>query len=264
MSKKKPANSSSGAPNRRDTPAGAANRREQLRAQQAKAEREKKIRTWVTTGIVAVVAVVLVGAAVWGIVSATRQQPPVAEGAATTEYALTIGEDDAPVTIDIFQDFMCPYCGQFERANRDDLESMVADGSAKVSFHMMNFLDSASQGARYSTRSANALVTVAKAEPEHVMAFNAALYDNQPAEGTRGLTDDQIADLARQAGVSEAVVATFTDQANADFVTRSNNAAGAAGVTSTPTIRINGQDFSGQQIYTAGALRSAVEDAAGR
>ncbi len=263
MSKKKPSHSS-GAPNRRESDSGAASRREQLRAQQAKAAREKKIRTWVTAGIVAVVAIALVGAAAWGIVRATRQQAPVAEGAATADYALTVGEADAPVTVDIYQDYMCPYCGQFERANRDDLEALVADGTAKVNFHLMNFLDSTSQGSRYSTRAANALVTVAKAEPEHVMALNAALYDNQPSEGTRGLTDDQIADLARQAGVSETVVATFADQTNAGFVNESNNAAGAAGVDSTPTIKINGQDFAGQQIYATGALRSAVEDAAGK
>ncbi|GAA2184071.1 thioredoxin domain-containing protein [Brooklawnia cerclae] len=248
-------------------PSGGANRREQLRQQQAQAAREKKARTVVTFSVLGVALAVIVGVVVWGIASATRNSSTSqaqASGAATEDYSLVIGEQDAPVTVAIYQDFMCPYCGQFERTNRDDLEALVADGTTKVEFHLMNFLDSSSQGTNYSTRAANALVTVAKSEPEHVMALNAALYDNQPDEGTSGLSDTEIADLASEAGVSDAVISTFADLSNADFVDGSNDAAAADGVTSTPTIKINGEEFSGSQIYTAGMLKSAVEDAAGR
>lgn len=246
-------------------PSGGTSRRQQLRQQQAQAEREKKIRNRVTFSVLGVVLAVIVGVVVWGIVSATKNKPaaPTAS-AATQSYALVTGQQTAPVTISIYQDFMCPYCGQFERANRDDLKSLVADGTAKVELHLMNFLDSSSQGTNYSTRAANALVTVAKAEPGNVMAFNAALYDSQPQEGTSGLSDQQIADLARGAGVSDAVISTFAQMSNVGFVNQSNQAAAAAGVTSTPTIKINGTDFSGQQIFTAGALKSAVNTAAGK
>ena len=55
----------------------------------------------------------------------------------------------------------------------------------------------------------------------------------------------------------------MSSQVSADFVNGSNAAAYAAGIKSTPTVKINGEDFTGSQIFTAGALRSAVENAAG-
>jgi protein-disulfide isomerase len=49
---------------------------------------------------------------------------------------------------------------------------------------------------------------------------------------------------------------------NADFVSKSNQAALAAGVTSTPTVKINGAAFKGD-LYTAGTLKDAVTKAVG-
>ncbi|MDQ7993123.1 MAG: DsbA family protein, partial [Propionicimonas sp.] len=235
MSSKKPTNPS--------TPGGQPNRREQLQQQREQEAKERKVRNLVTYGILGVALLAIVGVIVAVVLSS--RNAPVAEGggAATGNYTLVVGEADAPVTISIYQDYMCPYCGMFERTNRDDLETMVADGTAKVEFHLMNFLDPQSQGTNFSSRAANALVTVAKAEPEHVMAFNAALYDNQPEEATAGLSDAEIANLARQAGVSNDVVATFASISNQDFVDQSNAAAFSAGVQSTPTIKINGETW---------------------
>ena len=127
----------------------------------------------------------------------------------------------------------------------------------------MAFLDDASQGTQFSTRAANALVTVAKAEPDKVLAFNAALYDSQPEENTAGLTDAQIAELARGAGVSNETVATFASLANKSFVASATTKSFASGVKGTPTIKINGETFTGD-LYTAGALKDAVAKAAAK
>lgn len=261
MSNKKPT-----PPRNNPTPAG--NRREQLQQQREKEAKERRVRNLITYGILGVAVLAIVGVIAAVVISS--RNAPVAQGggAATGDYTLVVGEADAPVTVSIFQDYMCPFCGRFERANRADLEAMVTDGTAKIEFHLMNFLDDTSQGTKFSTRAANALVTVAKAEPTKVMAFNAALFDAQPEEGTAGLTDAQIADLARQAGVSNEVVATFAQLANQDFVNRSNTAAFSAGVQSTPTIKIDGVTWPGEgntgQMYEAGALKAAVAEAAAK
>jgi protein-disulfide isomerase len=155
---------------------------------------------------------------------------------------------------------MCPYCGQFDRAQEADLKSLVEAGTVKVVFHVMNFLDSSSNGAKYSSRAADAFVTVAKQQPSAALAFNTALYADQPAEGSSGLTDAQIADRARAAGVSDSVIATFANQPNADFVVKSNQAAFDEGIQSTPTVKINGTVFTGD-LYTAGAFKAAIQAA---
>lgn len=244
-----------------ENPSGEPSRRQRLRAEQARAEKERRVRTGIGIGVVVVVVAILA----WVVISMVKLgQPatPVATGsAATTDYTVTIGKAEAPVTVDIYQDFMCPYCGEFERANRTDLTSLVDAGTAKLRIHPMAFLDSNSNGTKYSSRAANAFVTVYLAEPDKALAFSEALFENQPSEGSSGLSDTELSKLATSVGVSAQTAAGFAKLSNADFVTGATNAAFAAGVQSTPTVKIDGKAFSGN-LYAAGPLKTAVEAAA--
>lgn len=237
-----------------------ASQREALRELQAREAREKKVRTTITYSILGVIVLALIAGAIWLIPTLTKKAPSAATDDA---YGISIGQAGAPVTIDIYQDYMCPYCGQFERAQSADLKTLVDSGEARVVIHVMNFLDDSSNGAKYSTRAANAFVTVALKEPDKALAFNTALYADQPSEGTSGPTDAEIAALATKAGVSDAVAATFASQSNVDRVQKSNDASFKAGIQSTPTVKINGTVFS-RNLYTAGSLKAAVDKAAGK
>ncbi len=242
-------------------------RRQQLRQEQEKAAKEAKIRKIISIAALSVVGVAVIGGIVWAVMSMgtlakpTASTNPTGSNPVNATYAVTVGNATAPVTVDIYQDYICPYCGDFERANSSDLAALAASGKVFLRLHPMNFLDGASQGTKYSTRAANALVTVFKAEPDKVLAFNSALYAVQPKENTPGLTDAQIAEQAKSAGVSDATIATFTQLSNVDFVNNTTQAAGADGVESTPTVLINGTQFTGN-LFTAGPLRQAVEAAA--
>jgi len=236
-----------------------ATQRELLKEMRAKEAREKKIRNGITIGVLAVVVLGLIAGLIWLIPTLTAKNTTAASS--TDPYAITIGKADAPVTIDIYQDYMCPYCGQFERAQSADLKVLTDSGTAKVVFHVMAFLDDNSNGTKYSTRAANAFVTVAQKEPQKALAFNAALFTNQPSEGSNGLTDEELVARAKSVGVSDAVTSTFASQPQAAFVKGSNDAAFAAGIQSTPTVKINGTVFS-RNLYSAGSLRAAAEKAA--
>ena len=255
---KKPRTLSGTTPNKPTKTSGsaAATQRELLRQAREKEAREKKIRKTITFSTLGVVVVGLVMLLIFVVIPAVSKKST----SATATYGLTVGNAAAPTTVDIYQDFMCPYCGQFDRAQSADLKSLVDAGTVKVVFHVMNFLDSSSNGAKYSTRAADAFVTVAKQQPSAALAFDTALYADQPAEGSSGLTDAQIADRARTAGVSDSVIATFANQPNLDFVTKSNQAAFDEGIQSTPTVKINGTVFKGD-LYTAGTLKTAVQAA---
>jgi protein-disulfide isomerase len=239
-----------------------ATQRELLKELRAKEAREKKIRNRVTIGVIAVLALALVAGLIWLIpVLAAKNSKTATAG--SDPYAITIGSASAPVTIDIYQDYMCPYCGQFERAQTSDLKVLTDSGTAKVVFHVMAFLDDSSSGTKYSTRAANAFVVVAQQEPDKALAFNAALFVNQPSEGSTGLSDAEIATRAKSVGVSDAVASSLASLSQADFVKSSNDAAFAAGVQSTPTVKINGTAFT-RNLYSAGSLRAAAEKAAGK
>jgi protein-disulfide isomerase len=235
-------------------------RRQRLRAEQERAAREARVRRVITFGGLGVVAVAVIGLIIWGVIGATSAARQNAGDKISATYAVVIGKDTAPVTVDVFQDFMCPVCGEFEKTNSDDIAKLVAAGTVRLRIHPMNFLDDSSLGTKFSTRAANAFVTIWKAEPDKALAFNKLMYANQPKENSTGLTDDQIAQIAVQAGVSQSVVDTFTKQENADFPTNSTNEAFKGGVTATPTVFINGTQFSGN-LFTAGALSAAIEQA---
>jgi protein-disulfide isomerase len=222
---------------------------------------------WVLTigGMVIAGLVVAIGLVAFN--AANKNESAAGGGKLVTPANLTaagtipVGAPAAPVTVEIVLDYMCPACGRFEQANGDELDRLIQAGTAKVELRPISFLDRTSQGARYSTRAANAMATVADRAPEKVWAFNNALYDNQPEEGTRGLSDQRIADLATQAGVDREVVDAFGEHIFEPWVVKETEAAFDSGVTGTPRVSINGTVFTGD-VYRTGPLTQAVAAAA--
>jgi protein-disulfide isomerase len=206
-------------------------------------------------GVVGVFTMINIKQSISGVPAVPSDyQVSVAEG---SNVVSVVKADSAPtVTVDVYFDYMCPYCGQFERANQLDLGDLLAEGKITLNFHVMSFLDQQSNGTQYSTRAGNAALTIASKAPAAFMAFNEAMFANQPAEGTPGLSDQDIAQLADRAGVSDEVVNTLpagefnntvAQGTQQDFQT----------ITGTPTVFLNGTKFEGG-IYTKGQLEAAI------
>ncbi|HEX4816342.1 DsbA family protein [Nonomuraea sp. NPDC049480] len=242
----------------------------ELRNALAAAERRRKKRTrLVATGGGLIIVGLLVAIVISLINAAGNGSSPAAQGSgkapaiATAGGALAVGNAVAPVKLEVYLDYMCPYCGRFEQANSGELDKLVADGTVRLELYPLSFLDQASSGAKYSTRAANAVATVADRAPDKVLALNTALFAKQPAEGSRGLSDDEIATLARNAGVPADVVAAFTGRSFESWIATSTKAVFDTGISGTPTVKINGKVFEGD-LYTAGPLTAAVTAAKGQ
>ncbi len=179
----------------------------------------------------------------------------------TDDGAIPVGQADAPVTVENYFDYMCPACGALESANGEELDRLVEDGTARLELRPISFLDRTSNGTEYSTRTANAIATVADGAPEQVWAFHRALYAAQPEEGTDGLDDERIAELAEEAGVPATVVDRFGDRTFDEWVASVTKEAFDSGVTGTPTVKVDGEEFDGD-LFTEGPLTQAVESAA--
>ena len=95
-------------------------------------------------------------------------------------------------SVDTYVDFMCPYCNQFEQAEGETIRQLIDDGSITLNVHPVSILDRVSQGTQYSTRSASAAYCVAESDPDALLDFITAMYAQQPAESSPGLTDDEI------------------------------------------------------------------------
>jgi len=242
----------------------------EVRQARAAAARRARKRNRILSAAGGVVIVGLVVAIVVALVNAAGDRPDpaavaadvVAPAGATAAGAIPIGAATAPVTVDVYLDYMCPFCGRFERANGAEIDRLVAEGTVRLNLHPLAFLDRASAGTRYSTRAANAVATVADAAPGTILAFTTALFADQPEEGGPGLSDEQIATLARQAGVTGDVVDRFAARAFQPWIAASTETT-MTQITGTPTVKINGKLFTGD-LYTAGPLTQAITAAKAR
>jgi len=247
-------------------------RREQAREQarllrEEARKKEKRNRILLQSGIVVgVLAVVAVIALV--IVNSVRPAGPgpanmasdgvviQAGGEVLRTPALEPGETPAPaptptgsevIQIQVFVDYMCPFCGQFEATNAEYLRSLVESGAASLEILPISFLDRSSMGTAYSTRAMNAVGCVADQQPDSVLRFHELLFENQPPEPSEGLTNDQLVEFAREAGAKSASVEScIREQRFKDWTeAATDRSMGERGVGGTPTVYVNGQVYTG-------------------
>jgi protein-disulfide isomerase len=183
---------------------------------------------------------------------------------ALTTPALTPSQTPVPnprdtnskaVTIQMYVDYLCPICGQFEATNGAYISSLLDNGGATVEIHPIAILDRLSQGTKYSTRATNAAACVANYSPNNFFAFHTALFANQPAENSTGLTDEQIIALANGAKVDKATEIadciknqTFKAWATAATARALNGPIPDSNidkVQGTPTVIVNGKKYEG-------------------
>jgi protein-disulfide isomerase len=209
----------------------------------ARAAVERRRRT-VLGGVAA--AVVLLVALVVVVVVQTHRTSTASDAAAPANtagngYIFAVGSADAPVTVDLYEDFQCPNCKALEDSTGSTIDQLVAAGTAQVHYHGMAFLNTSAND-KYSTRALNAAAVVANAAGTGAYAtFHDLLFANQPDEGGSGLTDDQLIAYAAQAGASGAAVeAGIRNLVYGDWVTQAEDQASKDGVTGTPTVFVDG------------------------
>ncbi|MEO5535672.1 MAG: thioredoxin domain-containing protein [Pseudolysinimonas sp.] len=178
------------------------------------------------------------------------------------------------VDIQIYVDYLCPNCGQFEKRNRDTLREWVESGAATVEFHPIAIFTSKSAGTQYSLRAANAAACVAQFSPDDFYAFHDELFAEQPEENTPGLTDEQLIAAAQTAGVADIanVTTCVHDHTYRAWVVDATNRALAgpipgtdvAKIEATPTIIVNGQEFHYTTAFDPNEFRQFVLRVAGQ
>jgi protein-disulfide isomerase len=222
--------------------------------------RERRRRTLLVVAGLAVVALLVTG--LLAVLDRNRAPATPPDGAVAT-YAVPAGPGAAPVTVSVYEDFLCPFCGDFEEAGRDTLQKAVDAGDVQVRYHVLSFLDDSST-TDYSTRAANALAVVLDSSgPVVAKRFHDLLFEHQPEEGTAGLSDGRLLDYAVEAGAERAAVAPgIGDRTFEDWVDRGNDQARDDGVRSTPTVQVDGRTLSYETIdELVSAVEKAVADA---
>jgi protein-disulfide isomerase len=178
----------------------------------------------------------------------------VPAGATAEGDGILVGR--GPVRVDLFIDFLCPFCRQFELASGETLASLAADGRASLAYHPMNFLDQAST-TNYSTRAAAA--SGCAADRGRFVEYAHALFVGQPHEGGPGLSDTELVDLAGVAGLAEPeFAACVAGGPYLDWPSYVTARASQAGVSGTPTVLVAGADVSPEPDSIAAAVAQAA------
>lgn len=241
--------------------------RERIRKErEAELRRQRNVRTIVIAAMT-VVALVLVGGLGYAIWSQLRPAGPatapsnVASGQAYLSYGAP-ADSDKPV-VEIHLDFMCPFCGEFDKANAEDISTMIENQEAQIHMVPRRFLDAQSTTGDYSTRAANAYVCMYEQDPKASLSFQQLLFENQPEEGSAGLSDEQIRGFAEQAGATEETLSCLEKQTYRPWVRQVVEPYAAEKKQGTPYVEINGTKAEIDRFKTPGELRSAVLDAGG-
>ncbi len=145
-------------------------------------------------------------------------------------------------TLDIYEDFQCPVCKRFEQVFGSTVTNLGESGKAKVSYHLLTFLDD-NLGNDSSVRAANAATCAA--DEKKFGRYHELVYANQPATEGQGYTDAQLTDFAKQAGITGDALTTWTScydsRAHNQYIQSVGEQASKDGVNGTPTVILDGK-----------------------
>ena len=166
-------------------------------------------------------------------------------------------------TLDLYEDFQCPVCGQLEKVFGKQITSMAQAGDVKLVVHMMSFLD-AKLGNDSSVRAAAAAACAA--DQGKFLDYHGVVYANQPAQEGGGYTDAALMGFASKAGLSGSALTSWTKcfdaKTHLGYARDVETAAEKAGVFSTPTLKLNGKDLPLQQLseqYLTDQVKAATK-----
>jgi protein-disulfide isomerase len=186
-------------------------------------------------------------------------QPP-ATGISQYADGDAIGDPDAPVVLEVYADYQCPWCGRFARETLPGLvRTYVAAGQLRIEERAIAFLGKATPD-----ESLDAATAAACAAPAgKYWAFGDYLVWNQSGENQGAFSRDRLVAMAERVGLEpEAFKACLDDPAIRGAIETRTSEALAAGIQSTPTFVLDGERVTVSSFAELGPLIQAKIDAA--
>ncbi|MEV6975822.1 thioredoxin domain-containing protein [Kitasatospora sp. NPDC093806] len=234
---------------------------ERMREQRERAERAARIRRRTVVGAASAVVLALAAGVAFAVggsggsgdgqaVGGPLVVPANASGPDGT--VITYGKADAAHTLEVYEDFRCPYCEQLETTTGPTIQQLADAGTYKIEYHLATFLDQGlgGKGSRTALAAAGAALNEGV---DKFKQFHDVLYANQPDERNDGFADvNRLLDLAGQVpGLkTDGFVKAVQDGTYLPWANQVNKAFDKSGVTGTPTVRLNGQKLD---VFAGGA-----------
>lgn len=186
--------------------------------------------------------------------------PPIASPSAFTPTDLAdgdaLGREDAPVTVEIWADYQCPYCALFSQQVEPQLIAQyVETGQVRLVFRDLAFLGDESRWAAVAARLAE--------DQDEFWPYHDYLFANQLGENVGSFSVERLQQIATMVGLDrsafdaglqlDAAREAFTD-IRADFEAD----AARLGIRSTPTVVVDGTRLEANDLAT---VRAAIDAA---
>lgn len=229
---------------------------------------KSKVQYYILAGLVLIVAAVFTIVAISFNTSKENPSALLPGDSASTEAKIPTSIDSTTGAIVVgsssnvleeYFDFGCPHCGAYNAVYGADVQKFVEDGKLTLKMYPLGMLDASFMGTRFSTRSAAALYCVAENDPNSVFSFVEKMFASQPDEGTRGLRDDQIIDIAKSANATNSANC-ITSGTYKDFVSaKTKSVIYSDWFKGTPSLILNGTLINTSSVI--GAITASIPEA---
>lgn len=189
-------------------------------------------------------------------------------------FALRFTRPDSRVDVDVYVDFLCPYCGKFFAYFGDAFTRLLAAGKISLTMYTLSWIDHFSNGEHYSIRSALATLKVQELQPDLLWAYVLKLFTRgvQPQEAARYVVEDgsnqHLAEVARSVGANSAICSEIlaldaSSERAQMLVEASENVRATSRIKGTPSMSINGVHYPHYGPFEADLLKQMFPDFSG-
>ncbi len=237
--------------------------RERLAEQRRiQAQREKRNRALIAIGGALALIVVAVGAVILMNSGKDKGEEYAGALAPVTRQAdgsIVMAKEGvtAPV-LEIFEDFQCPACKNFEDTSGDTVKRLAAEGKVKVVYRPFRLFSQDPMKSN-SERAANAALC---APAGNWVRFHDKIFAGQPREGTTGFPNAKLIAWGAEAGITGTEFENCVNggQKNSQVTAMTDYALKTGKVQSTPTVKLNGKEIT-EAAFSPGDLEKAVSSA---
>lgn len=211
------------------------------RRAQYQAEEQRRRRLYYGGAAVAAIAIIALFVIVRQLTAPSLEDVIVPDPLAAPANAdgRAWGPADAPVLLEEYADYQCPFCGDFAKGVGQELADFyAATGQVRFEYNNFAFIGTESQKAAEAAECAN--------EQGMFWQYHDTLFANQRGENIGAFSNAMLKNFALAIGLdTDAFNSCFDSGRHASLVRGEKTEGEGRGVTSTPTLFLNGEQLPG-------------------